>query len=975
LEQRKSSSKAKKERTDLPVVGIGASAGGLEALEKFFQNMPIDKNITFVVIQHLSPKHKSLMPDILQKSTGMEISQIQKNTTVQPNHIYLNPPDKYVRIENGILKLSNPPNAQGPHLAIDYFLRSLAEDKADRASAIILSGTGTDGTLGIRAIKEKGGIVMVQDQKEARYDGMPLSAIHTGLVDLIRPVEKMPLELINYIEHSILLGEEVTAKGKDQTWNEIKKIFAIINSKLGHDFSHYKKTTITRRIERRMAVHKIKKIENYRHLLEQNPNEIEALFKELLIGVTQFFRDKPAFEILQNKVLPLILKNKSDNNDIRVWVPGCATGEEAYSLAIILAEAMEKSKDHVLVQIFATDIDPEFIEFARKGVYPDSIAADVNPERLKQFFIKKDNSYYITKKIREMVIFAIQNFVQDPPFSKLDLISCRNVLIYMDQILQKRILPMFHYTLNPEGILFLGSSESTGEFTNLFDPINNKWKIYQRKEGDVSRNIHYPNGADLEDRLAKERSDIPKNNEKINFKQLLETLILNTYSPPCVLIDNNYNILYFHGNTDKYLSSPSGEPTFNLLNIARNGLQLKLHPALKDVRKKKATVIYKNVQFKYNDDYQVVDLTLQYFVKPSSLENKILVVFKDKTPFESSEKKGIEKNSEETDPRIFKLKQELQANKEHLQTTIEELEASNEELKSTNEELQSTNEELQSTNEELETAKEELQSTNEELETVNSELQSKVEELSRANNDLNNLLSSTRIGTLFLDLDLHIKRFTPSLTHIFNLRESDIGRPISDITSNLAIDTIYQDASNVINTLSSKDREVVTEDGKKFSMRILPYRTIDNVIDGVVITFIDIHKLIEKSEINYLAGIIQSTDDVIILHDLAGNILAWNQSAEKVFGYDVGEATRMKIEKLFTADDWSGYKKILKKMLQDGSVRFFKGQQITKTGIKLDLELNLTLVHDEKEKPVFISTVNKEMIKSLSDKNQDRKDR
>jgi two-component system, chemotaxis family, CheB/CheR fusion protein len=843
---KKSTKTIKKKTTDFPIVGLGASAGGLEALEAFFSNMPANSNMAFVIIQHLSPKHKSIMASLLSKSTKMPVNEIKSGTRVEPNRVYLNPPDKNVVIQNGKLQLMMPIKSDGLNLPIDCFFKSMASDLNEKAVCVILSGTATDGTLGLKAIKGNGGIAMVQDLNSAKYDGMPRSAIATGIVDFILPVEKLPGELVKYIKAPYITSVKISKTKDDNFMAYIQTIFALIRKSTGHDLSHYKQTTIRRRIERRMAVHQIGKIDGYVKYLEKNDAEVEILFKDMLIGVTNFFRDPEAFEILKSQVLPGLFKSRQPDSLIRIWIVGCSTGEEAYSMTIILLEVMDIIKQHHNVQVFASDIDADAIEQGRLGVYPDSIAADVSQERLNKYFTKEDNTYRIKKQIREMVIFAVQNVIKDPPFSKIDMVSCRNLLIYLDTPLQKKVMPLFHYILRPDGVMLLGTSESIGEFTDFFSPFNNKWKIFKKMEGYLERAVDYPVMPFYHTRT--DHSLNNKVNSDIDIQNVAERVILSEYSQPGVLVNEHYEIVHFLGKTDKYLETPIGKASFNVLSMAREGLRYKLSTMLNDAIRQKKICTSKAVRVKYNGSARIIDLTVRPLQEVRTPSGFFLVMFDEKIPDQKTTKsKGKKELEEVSDPAVKTLEQELNATKEHLQTTIEELETSNEELKSTNEELQSVNEELQSTNEELETSKEELQSTNEELVTVNTELQKKVDELSDANNDINNLLASTEIGTIFLDIELNIKRFTPAITKIFNLIVTDAGRSISDITAKIPFENLFEDIQHVLKTLEKKESEVQTKDGEWYSVRAIPYRTLDNVIDGVVVTFNNI-TLAKKAE-------------------------------------------------------------------------------------------------------------------------------
>lgn len=829
-------------KVDFPIVGIGASAGGLEALEAFLAHMPPDTGMAFVVIQHLSPKHKSMMAEILQRATPMKVSQIQDGTKLEPNCVFLNAPDKETALFNSVFRLTDPAAREGFRLPIDHFFRALAQDQAERAICIVLSGTGSDGTLGLKAIKEKGGMSMAQEEQQAKYAGMPQSAIETGLVDFVLPVEKMSEELLAYVKHPYVKNREKSNRVVEDTEDAFfQKILMLVRSSSGVDFTHYKRSTIFRRIERRMAMHQLERMAAYFRYLNERRAEVQVLFKDLLIGVTSFFRDPQAFEILAEKVIPLLLEQKQADVPLRIWVPGCSTGEEAVTIAILLSEATRNLNRHYEAQIFATDVDPDAIEYARAGKYPESIVADVPEEFLDKYFVKEDDKgYKVSKRIREMIVYAVQNLTADPPFSKLDLISCRNLLIYLDTTLQQKIFPAFYYTLNQAGHLFLGSSESIGEFSDLFSVVDARWKIFQRK-GPVAQGAPLPplQVAGLPaDRMTKKNIQ-----GEIDIRELAEKRIIAQYSPPCVFLDEHFDILYFQGKTHKYLAQPGGKPTVNILKMARRELQAKLASALHKAVRQRTRVVFEGVQVAPDDNSGVfiVDVVVQPVREPGITEDLLMVVFEEKPhPAKTAQQDTGPEESSETDPRIQSLENELQSTKEYLQATIEELETANEELKSTNEEIQSTNEELTSTNEELETSREELV-------TMNSELQGKVIQLSELSSDMENLFASTAIGTIFLDTRLCIRRFTPAITGIFNLIPSDRGRPIIDITSKLRDYDLSACAGDVLKTLQHRDAEVQSKEGGWFSIRMLPYRTVENVIDGVVVSFVDITAL-KKTE-------------------------------------------------------------------------------------------------------------------------------
>ena len=941
-----------------PIVGIGASAGGLEALEGFFASMPSQSNLAIVVIQHLAPKYKSIMGSLLKKYTKMKIFEIKDGTKVEPNSIYLNPPDNDVAIMNRTFQLIEPLESHAIRLPIDHFFRSLSEDLGKMAICIVLSGTGTDGTLGLKAIKGEGGMAMAQDEGQAKYDSMPRSAINTGLVDYILPVEKMPGVLIKYAMHPYIEKDVIIGTTEQKYQNNVTKILIQVRSKTGHDFSHYKQNTIRRRVERRMAVHQIDKISHYLDYVRENPLEVTALYKDLLIGVTNFFRDPDAFEVLEKEAISEIVKTRKGGN-IRVWVPGCATGEEAYSIAIIFAEMIEKSQKHFNIQIFGTDIDEDAIEYARAAIYPDSIAADTSKERLKRFFVKEDSTYKVKKQIREMLVFATQSLIKDPPFSKLDLVSCRNVLIYMDTVLQKKVLPMFHYTLNKDGYLFLGTSETIGESSDFFSTMNSKWKIYKRLGATVERVLGYPITKEVEMPRELPAVEARKYVKKANIYQMAEREILNQYAPPFVLINDKHEILYVNGKIHKYLLTPVGVPVFNILKMAHEDLRYKLTTILHKLGKKRETVVSRGLKVRDNGNFLTVDLTVKPFSSGGEAEEMIMVIIEEKEPPEKAVKRNTASGrTRKEDPQITNLKQELKSAKEYLQATIEELETSNEELKSTNEEMQSTNEELQSTNEELETSKEEQQSTNEELETVNSELQNKVSELSRANNDLNNLLASTDIATIFLDTKLSIVRFTPSLTKLFNVLPSDINRPLRDITAKFNSDTLYQDAEAVLNTLVQTEQEIQTNDGSCYSVRILPYRTVENMIDGVVITFTDVTNL---RALRRLATVVEDSNDAITVCDKEGNITAWNKGAEVMYGYRKSEALKMNMSNIVPENKREDNLRLMKEILSGKEIKSFYTQRKTKDKKILDIWLTITKLMNNRGKVDFISTTERDM--------------
>ena len=821
------------------IVGMGASAGGLEAFKEFFEAMHDAPGMAFVLVQHLDPTHKSLMVPLLKSHTKMAVTQVRDNTKVVPNHVYIIPPNKDMAIFNGVLHLMDPTAARGFRKPIDFFLRSLAEDQTDRAVGIILSGTGTEGTLSLKDIKGKGGLSIVQDPTTAKYDGMPRSAIAAGAEDFILPVKEMPDMLLKYAKNRKFKPEEKPIPVS--TPNELlEKIFILLRNETGCNFTDYKSSTVIRRIEKRMALNQIDKLENYIKHLQNNREEVIKLFKELLIGVTSFFRDKEAFIAARQTAIPEIIENKQDGDTIRIWVAGCSTGEEAYSLAILFDEAIRKQNKALKVQICASDLDENAINMARQGVYPETISADVSAERLARYFQGETNTYRIKKEVRDQIIFAEHNLIKDPPFSKLDMVSCRNLLIYLNVEAQRKVFAIFHYALNPKGILFLGNSESLGEYASLFEVMDRKYKIFKFKD---VKQAKMPDIGHLfqEPIPLKTVNAIPQKREwKSSLAGITEKMLLTNYAPACTIVNSKGDAVYFSGNTGKYLQPSPGEAKLNIIDMAREGLKTDLRSLLSKGRKSKKTETRKNIKVKTNGNEQLIDLSLRPLAEVGLDDEYWMFTFEDVAMISEKVAETNAKKSVADTTELHALEQELAATKEYLRSTIEQLEISNEELKSSNEELQSSNEELQSTNEEMETSKEELQSVNEEIVTVNTELQGKIDELAQTYDDMNNLLASTEIGTIFLDFDLKIKRFTPSMAKIINLIPTDVGRPIEHLSSNLIYDGIVQDVKNVLNKLTPIHTSVKSKNGVWYQMQIMPYRTSENVIKGVVITFVDI---------------------------------------------------------------------------------------------------------------------------------------
>jgi two-component system CheB/CheR fusion protein len=850
---------SKQEGLIFPIVGIGASAGGLEALEQFLRHVPINSGMAFVIVQHLDPTHKGIMAELLQRTTDMGVFQVKDRMKVKPNSVYVIPPNKDMSILHGLLHLFEPTAPRGLRLPIDFFLRSLAEDLHERSIGVILSGMGSDGLMGLKAIKEKGGVSLVQDPASARFDSMPRSAINAGVADMVATAEELPGKIIDYLRHALTVPKkELPLEEKEQS--ALEKVLILLRAKTGQDFSLYKKNTVYRRIDRRMAIHQINRIAAYVRYLQENQQEVELLFKELLIGVTSFFRDPAAWEVLQGEAIPALLASRSSGGILRAWSTGCSSGEEAYSLAIAFKEVLEKTspKENFILQIFATDLDRDAIDKARQGFYPANISAEVSAERLKRFFIKEESGYRINKEIREMVTFATQNVIMDPPFTKLDILICRNLMIYLTPELQKKLLPLFHYSLKPGGILFLGSAETVSTFSDIFTPLNIKSRIFIRRETiQPVEPLAFP--ASFVRALPGVPKELQMSKPAFNLQALADQLLLQHFSPPAVLVNDKGDILYISGRTGKYLEPAAGKANWNIFAMAREGLRLDLGSAFQKALRQKEAITVKGLKVGGNGGAQTVDIKVQPIEEPEALHGMVMIIFNDVAKPLEKKATGFFRTSQSGNARVLELEQELQQLREDLQTTREEMQSSQEELKSTNEELQSTNEELQSTNEELTTSREEMQSLNEELQTVNAEQQSKMDELTRINNDMRNLLNSTEIVTIFLDSNLNVRRFTTGANKLFKLIPGDVGRPLSDIASDLLYPAMGDEAREVLRTLVFSEKQISTTDGSWFTVRIMPYRTSEDVIDGVVITFADVTaaKKLEaelRSEIARLKG-------------------------------------------------------------------------------------------------------------------------
>lgn len=822
-----------------PVVGIGASAGGLEALEDFFRPMPPATGMAFVVVSHQSPGHTSLLPELLAKCTEMNPVLAEQGMKVEPNCIYINPPGHNLSIREGILQLAeSTPRGIGP-LPIDYFFRSLAIERREHAICVILSGTATDGTVGLRDIKAETGLVLAQEPTTAKYSGMPQSAIGTGLVDYVLPPGDMAAAIISFIEAANSEATQLATPAELIAPESLDRILTLLREISGHDFALYKRNMIARRVLRRMTVTRERSPQEYIRFLEAHPQEAALLMKELLISVTNFFRDPEAFRALGRVALPQFVESKPHGSSLRAWCPGCATGEEVYSLSIALAEIIEAQPNKLNIQIFGTDLDREAIDIARRGEYAAGIAMDVSPLRLDRFFVATNDRFRIRKEVREKIIFAVQDLIKDPPFTKLDIIFCRNLLIYMDSALQKRVLSMFHYALNPGGVLFLGTSETLGGVDDLFQVVDKKWRIFTRKEGST---FYAPPTYPFAPVNPHNRSThFPKLNErpgKADISTTAERILAARYAPPSAIVNERGDIFYIHGKAGAFLEpAPGKQPNNNILSMAREGLSLPLASVLRRASTERREVVQENVRVRSNGEFTPINIAAEALDGPASLRSLILISFVVvKEELNAPSARDDDTPAAEKSETLLDIERELQYTRENLHDLVEQLQTSNEEL-------QSANEELQSSNEELETSREELQSLNEELQTVNTELNSKVEQLSRTKDDMQNLLDGIDIATIFLDGSLRIRRFTKPATTIIKMIDSDLGRPIGDLALNLNYEHLVTDAEAVLETLITRELEVQTKTGTWCLMRISPYRTQENAVEGLVITFIDITKL------------------------------------------------------------------------------------------------------------------------------------
>jgi len=807
------------------IVGVGASAGGLDAFRKLFTSLPDNPGAAFVLVQHLDPTRDSLAVELVGSYTGMPVAAAADGMAVEVNHVYVIPPNAYLSIRDRILRLSLPTEPRTQRMAVDYFLESLAADEGERAIAIVLSGSGTDGTQGLKAVRKAGGLTIVQDPTTAEHDGMPRSAM--GSADHVLAIERMADVLFEKLGHEGSDAADLASTGSDS--DPLDQVFALLLTRTKIDFRNYKKGTLTRRIRHRMGVRHVAEMAAYIHLLREDADEVTSLFKDLLINVTSFFREPAAWQVLQERVIRSRVAAKGPDDSLRVWVPACSSGEEAYSVAIACVEEVEASGKSCRVQIFASDIDAEALEIARVGVYPETIASQVGPARLKRFFVHGKHGYRVTKELRDLLVFAQHGLLNDPPFSKLDLVTCRNLLIYLEPSVQERLIPLLHFALLEGGTLFLGSAEGIGSYTGLFEAVSAKWRIYRRIGPTRHEKLQFPLTAAT---TATVRTPSHNTRSKTRLSSLAEHLLLQRYAPACVIVNRGGDVLFFHGRTSDYLAQPDGVPTQSLMALARDGLGSKLSNAFHEALSRNERIVVSGVQVRRGNDFPSVRITAEPLQATRETEDLWLVSLEDESPPQGIQA-AAPAEAHASDALVRQLEYELKTGREDLQQGVEELRAANEEL-------MSINEELQSSNEELETSKEELQSLNEELTTANTQLEGKIREVEAANNDLDNLLTSTNIATLFLDRNLRIRRFTPAATRLFSLIASDIGRPIGDVAQKFTDPGLLTDAADSLEHSTTPRQEVQAHDGRWYVRQVLPYRTRDNDIEGVVITLSDV---------------------------------------------------------------------------------------------------------------------------------------
>jgi two-component system, chemotaxis family, CheB/CheR fusion protein len=974
--------------SSFPIVGIGASAGGLDAYLQLLQHLGPDTGMAFVLVQHLDPRHESRLTELLARATPMPVTEASHGLAIQPNHVYVIPPNANLAVSRGVLQVTPRKEGRGPHLPVDFLFRSLAEDEQTRAIGVVLSGTGSDGTLGLSEIKAIGGITFAQDEETAGHSGMPRSAIDSGCVDFVLSPAQIAERLGEIGEHPYLAPDPTEPLAGPTAAESYQRILAVVQAVTGVDFRLYRDTTIKRRILRRMALHSQRSIGEYADRLKDDVGEVDALYHDLLINVTSFFRDSKMFEELKAGVFPQIVDKRSPIDPIRIWVPGCSTGQEAYSLAMALQEFLDTQPVRIPMQIFATDLsDQTALDKARAGVYPESIEAEVSPARLRRFFKREDHVYRIDRSIRDACVFARQNVTTDPPFSHLDIVSCRNLLIYLTTPLQKRVLRTFHYALDTPGFLILGGAETVGEHTDLFEAVGRGHRIYAKKQVTARHHALLPVSEQrLQSSPATPRTTPPAPQAR-DFQKEADRILLGRYAPPGVLVDDNFEILQFRGRIGAYLEPPAGEPTHGLLKMAREGLFLELRNAVIEARKTELTVRRDHIRVRSNDEVKEVDVEVIPVRQPGA-GSCYLVLFHESG--DGTDRPPVVVAARETPPaqdanELVQLSQELSATREYLQSMIEQQDAANEELRSANEEILSSNEELQSTNEELETAKEELQSANEELTTVNEQLQRRSAQVDLANNDLTNLLSSTSIPVVMVGGDLRVRRFTEPARTTMNLLPGDVGRPLTDLNVATIVPDLDQIISDVIDKVQPYEREVHDRDGRWHMMRVHPYRTSENKIDGAVIVLVDVdmfHRSQEAlrqttAQLALQGQLIELSQDAVIVRDAKNLVLSWNKGAEEMYGWTSNEAVGKTLHQLLRTDTaaWAALNEQLdQRGTAEGELR-----QVRKDGTPLIVQTREVLVcADDGTRTAVLSikrnvTELRKMVEALKDADR-RKD-
>ena len=946
---------------DFPVVGLGASAGGIKAFKEFFANVPPASGMAYVVILHLSPEHESHLAEVLQVATEMPVTQVRGAVKLEPDCVYVIPPNQSLAMNDGHLARSDIKRIEERRAPVDIFFRTLADAKNTRAVCVVLSGTGADGSMGLKRVKEHGGLCIVQEPKEAEHADMPRNSIATGLVDFVLPVAEMPRKILAYKERLRQTPIPVSPERPETEDQALRDILTQLRVHAGHDFTNYKRATVLRRVERRIDVNELHDLSAYARFMREHPEEARALLKDLLISVTNFFRDRASFEALERGIIRRLFEGKGAGDQVRVWVAGCATGEEAYTMAMLLAECAESLPDAPAVQVFATDIDERAVAHAREGFYTLNDAADVSPERLRRFFTKEVGGYRVHRKLRETVLFAHHNLIKDPPFSHLDMVSCRNLLIYLNRAAQERVMQVFHFALNPGGFLFLGTSESADGSTHLFMTVDKDARLYQSRALAARLPVPIPemlSSAERADLRWQESTQETRASERLSYAELHQRLV-EQYVPPSVVVNEEYDVVHLSERAGRYMQVAGGEPSHNLLKMVRPELRTELRTALYQATQNRSSVEARDIPVPLGDRTRLVNLLVRpVFGEGDPARGFILVVFEEAG--EGAGRPGLP--AAETvgpvEPAALRLEDELVRVKAQLRSTVERYETQTEELKASNEEFQAMNEELRSTAEELETSKEELQSINEELTTVNQELKIKIEELSQANNDFRNLMNSTDIGTVFLDRALRLTLFTPHARDIFNLLPADVGRPLADITTHLTDADLLADLESVLTSLQPIQREVETREGRWYLMNILPYRTAEDRIEGVVATFLDSteRKLAEVDRL-FLASIMESSEDAIISVNFDGNITSWNRAAEELYGYPATEALGKPHTMLTLPEDLKEVLGNSDKIKHSKTVEIYDTVRVHKDGRQLNLSIQLSPVKDKAGRVIGVSTI------------------